>query len=212
MSESNPPPPPDPSPFDPPPPATQPAESPPRADPLEAGSFDTAPSPPPGGEVTAPPPVDANTYDTAPAGAAPPPPDAAAYAPRPLIPPEPLPYGGAMGYPGPYIGPPPDKDATTMGMLAHLLGILLGFLGPLIIWLIKKDTSPFVNDQGKESLNFQLTLLIGYLIAVVTSCILIGMFIAPIVWIVGLVFAIMGTIKANNGEAYRYPFNIRFIK
>ena len=99
-----------------------------------------------------------------------------------------------------------------MSLLAHLLGILIGFIGPLVIWLLKKDTSPFVDDQGKESLNFQLTLLIGYIIAGATSCIFIGMLIFPVVWIVGLILGIMGAMKANEGVAYRYPVNIRFIK
>jgi uncharacterized Tic20 family protein len=119
---------------------------------------------------------------------------------------------GMTGYPGAYVGPEPDKDAKTMGMLAHLLSILTGFIGPLIIWLVKKDTSPFVDDQGKESLNFQLTLLIGYVIAAATSCLFIGLILFPVLWVVGLVFEIMGTMKANQGIAYRYPFNIRFIK
>jgi uncharacterized Tic20 family protein len=125
-----------------------------------------------------------------------------------------VPYAtpGASGYPGPYVGPAPDKDSKTMSLLAHLLGILIGFIGPLVIWLLKKDTSPFVDDQGKESLNFQLTLLIGYIIAGATSCIFIGMLIFPIVWIVGLILGIMGAMKANEGVAYRYPVNIRFIK
>ena len=125
-----------------------------------------------------------------------------------------VPYAtpGASGYPGPYVGPAPDKDSKTMSLLAHLLGILIGFIGPLVIWLLKKDTSPFVDDQGKESLNFQLTLLIGYIIAGATSCIFIGMLIFPVVWIVGLILGIMGAMKANEGVAYRYPFAIRLIK
>ena len=125
-----------------------------------------------------------------------------------------VPYAtpGGTGYPGPYVGPAPDKDSKTMAMLSHLLGILIGFLGPLIIWLMKKDASPFVDDQGKEALNFQLTLLIGYIIAGATSCIFIGMLIFPVVWIVGLILGIMGAMKANEGTAYRYPVNIRFIK
>lgn len=163
-----------------------------------------------------PPPSGPNDpYDTAPASAPPPPPNAGMLnpTPTPMPPPSDAP---PLGYAAPstaiYMGPPPDQDSKTMGMLSHLLGILLGFLGPLIIWLIKKDSHPFVNDQGKEALNFQLTLLIGYLIAAATSCVLIGMFIFPVVWLVGLILSIMGTMKAYGGEAYRYPLNIRFIK
>ena len=58
----------------------------------------------------------------------------------------------------------PDKDACQQAMLAHLLGALLGFLGPLIIWMTKKDDHPFIDDQGKEALNFHLTLLIAYVV------------------------------------------------
>lgn len=189
MSESNPPPR-DPDPFDPPPAA------PPPPDP-----FNTAP----------PPPAESGSYDTAPPSTPAPPLDAGAYA-KPAPPPQPLPYGGAMGYPGPYAGPPPDKDSKTMAMLAHLLSIFIGFLGPLIIWLLKKDTSPFVNDQGKESLNFQLVVLIGYVIGFATSFLCIGFLVLPLVWLFSVIFAIIGTIQSNNGVAYRYPVNIRFIK
>ena len=119
--------------------------------------------------------------------------------------------GAAGGYPNAYMGATPDQDSKTMGMLAHLLGIFLGFIGPLIIWLIKKDQSPFVDDQGKESLNFQLTVLIGYLIGGATSCLFIGLLIL-VIWVLSIVFGIMGAIAANKGEAYRYPFNIRMIK
>lgn len=123
--------------------------------------------------------------------------------------------GAPMDYAAPagntYAGPPPSADDKSMGMLAHLLGVL-GFIGPLIIWLIKKDQSPFVNDQGKEALNFHLTLLIGIIIGVATSCIGVGLVITPLVWILGVIFSILGAMKAKDGIAYRYPFAIRFIK
>lgn len=111
--------------------------------------------------------------------------------------------------------PPPaeaDKDARTMAMLAHLLAIPLGWIGPLIIWLIKKDSSPFVNDQGKESLNFQITVFIAMVVASVSMVICIGFFLLPAVGIVDLIFCIIGGLKANQGIAYRYPFAIRLIK
>lgn len=111
----------------------------------------------------------------------------------------------------PYVGPPPSQDEKTMAMLAHLLGVL-GFLGPLIIWLIKKDQSPFVNDQGKEALNFHLVMLIGIIIGVATAAFCVGLIILPAVWIVSVIFSILGAMKAKEGLAYRYPFTIRFIK
>lgn len=116
------------------------------------------------------------------------------------------------GYPDAYTGPAPDQDSKTMAMLAHLLGIFLGFIGPLIIWLIKKDQSPFVNDQGKEALNFNITVLIGLLVGGATTCIFIGIIIVPAVIIFGIVFSIIAALKAKDGIAYRYPFLLRLIK
>jgi len=113
--------------------------------------------------------------------------------------------------PSGYTGGEPDKDSKTFAMLAHLLGII-GFLGPLIIWLIKKDQSPFVNDQGKEALNFHITMLIGYIVGFILTWFCIGFFIILAVWIVSLVFSIVGAMKANSGIAYRYPISIRIIK
>jgi len=106
----------------------------------------------------------------------------------------------------------PGKDERTMAMLCHLLAIVLGFIGPLIIWLIKKDESKFVDDQGKEALNFQLTMLIALVASGLSMCIVIGFVLFPAVAIFDLVFCIIAAIKANNGEAYRYPLNIRMIK
>jgi hypothetical protein len=123
----------------------------------------------------------------------------------------PLDYSPAASGVPTYAGPAPTPDDKTMGMLAHLLGIF-GFIGPLIIWLIKKDQSPFVNDQGKEALNFHLMLLIGILIGSLTICLGIGLVIVPVVWVCGVVFSIIGCLKARDGIAYRYPFTIRFIK
>ncbi|MBI1901376.1 MAG: DUF4870 domain-containing protein [Planctomycetia bacterium] len=118
--------------------------------------------------------------------------------------------------------PPPgtiDAESKQMAMLAHLLGALVGFIGPLIIWLIKKDKSPFVDYHGKEALNFSLTLLIGYLI---TSVAYVGISMVTcgfgaflplplVVWIFQIVFGIIACLKANNGEYYRYPICIRMI-
>lgn len=140
----------------------------------------------------------------------PPPPPSDPNTPAPAS----VPYAtpGASGYPGPYVGPAPDKDAKTMAMLCHLLSIFTGFLGPLVIWLMKKDSSPFVDDQGKEALNFWITVTVILFLCGVTSFLCIPAIIGLIVWVAGLIFAIMGTMQANNGVAYRYPINIRLIK
>ena len=109
-------------------------------------------------------------------------------------------------------GVTPSSDDKLWGMLAHLSALLLGFIGPLVIWLVKKNESQFVDDQGKEALNFQITVFIAMMICAVLSIILIGLLLMPIVGIAALVFSIIGGIKANGGEAYRYPFAIRLIK
>ncbi|MBN2372036.1 MAG: DUF4870 domain-containing protein [Vicinamibacteria bacterium] len=105
----------------------------------------------------------------------------------------------------------PTKDERNLGMLAHLLGIFSGFIGPLIIWLIKKDESAFVDDQGKESLNFQLTLLIAYFVSFVLMFLCVGYFTFLAAWVVGIIFSVIGTTTANRGERYRYPICIRMI-
>ena len=100
-------------------------------------------------------------------------------------------------------------------MLAHILGGVTNIVGPLIIWLIKKDDSPFVDDQGKEATNFQITLLIGYVVSAIVAMVpVIGCFAAllyPALAVVGLVFGILGGLEANKGVAYRYPFALRLI-
>jgi uncharacterized Tic20 family protein len=115
-------------------------------------------------------------------------------------------------------GTPPDKDARTWGMLAHLsalAGYIIPFgnlLGPLVVWLVKREEMPFVNDQGKESLNFQITMTIALLICAALICVFIGFILLPIVGIIDLVFIIIAAIKANSGVVYRYPFTLRLVK
>jgi len=105
-------------------------------------------------------------------------------------------------------------------MFAHLGGALGGFTSyigipggnlviPLIIWLIKKDNSPFVNDQGKEVLNFQICMLIVTIVCIATC---VGIFLLLPIGIAALIFGIVGGVKANDGVTYRYPLNWRLIK
>ena len=109
-------------------------------------------------------------------------------------------------------GGPDDKEARQMAMLAHLLGALFGFIGPLIIWLVKKDSSPFVDDQAKEALNFQLSMLIGYVVSGALAYVCIGFFTAIAIWLMSLIFGIIGGMKASEGQYYRYPITIRMIQ
>jgi|SRR6516225_9705614 uncharacterized Tic20 family protein len=130
--------------------------------------------------------------------------------------------------------PPPAAGAPTAeekqwALFAHLsalagamlTGLWFGFgcfLGPLIIWLIKKDTMPFVNDQGKEALNFNITLAIVCIALLVLTVMTLGIGILlafPIGVVVGvgwLVLTVIAAIKASEGVAYRYPFALRLIK
>ena len=103
----------------------------------------------------------------------------------------------------------PTSDEKTMAMLSHVLTLAVGFLAPLIIYLIKKDESSFVNYHAKESLNFQITIFIIIAALVIT---LIGILLVWIVGIIALVFVIMATMKASEGKLYKYPFSLRLIK
>ncbi len=105
-----------------------------------------------------------------------------------------------------------QSDERLWATLGHVGGILFGFLAPLIVWLVQKDRSPFVNDQGREALNFQITLLIAYVVGWITSFLIIGFFLVFAAWVAAIVFGIMGAMAANKGEAYRYPVNIRMVK
>ncbi|MGI8561760.1 MAG: DUF4870 domain-containing protein [Luteimonas sp.] len=123
-----------------------------------------------------------------------------------------------------------SAQERQMAMFAHLSALLGGiitagwagsigcFVGPLVIWLVKKDTMPFVDDQGKEALNFNITVAIAFLALLLLSIMTlgIGLVIAIPVWIIigiaWLVLTIIASIKANEGVAYRYPFALRLIK
>jgi len=113
--------------------------------------------------------------------------------------------------PGP-AGSEANKDARTFAMLAHLLAIFTCFIGPLIIWLVKKDEHAYVDEQGKEALNFQITVVIAWFAAGVLSFLCIGFLLFPLIWIGDLIFCILACVAANKGEHYRYPVAIRFIK
>jgi uncharacterized protein len=104
----------------------------------------------------------------------------------------------------------PEQD-IQWGSFAHLGGIL-GFLPSLIIWLVFKDRGSFTNTEAKEALNFQITLIFGYIIAAILWIVVIGAILSWVVWIVGVVFSIIAFLQAKDGKHYRYPFAIRLIK
>jgi hypothetical protein len=110
-----------------------------------------------------------------------------------------------------------SSEERNWGMFCHLsalAGFIIPFgniIGPLIIWLVKRDQFPFVNDQGKESLNFQISILIYIAVSAVLALLLIGFLLMAAVGVFCLIMVIMASIKANEGVAYRYPLCIRFI-
>ena len=111
-----------------------------------------------------------------------------------------------------------NPDARKWASLCHiialsgLIGNGVGFvLGPLIVWFIKKDEYSFVEQQGKEAINFQITMIIAAVVSGVLTVVIIGFFLLVAVGIVMIAFPIIAAVKASKGEPYRYPFTIRFI-
>ncbi len=119
----------------------------------------------------------------------------------------------------------PEKDIRTWSMLCHLAA-LAGLLvpsvgtvvGPLVVWLVKRNDHPVIDANGKESLNFQISFFIYTwalgLIGLATTFLLIGfgfLLLAFVTGVVGLVFSVVASIKVSNGEHYRYPLTIRFL-
>lgn len=103
----------------------------------------------------------------------------------------------------------PTSDERTMAILSHVLCIVVWLFAPLIIYLIKKDESKFVAAHAKESLNFQITVMLIAIILIVT---VIGILLLWVLGIISTIFIIIATIKASENKLYRYPFSIRLIK
>ena len=112
----------------------------------------------------------------------------------------------------------PTPDERTWGMLAHLAAFafficpLGNVIGPLVVWLIKRDQSAFVADQGKEALNFNISVLLAALICGALVFILIGILLGVALFIFWLAMTIVAAIKASEGARYRYPFTLRLVK
>ena len=111
-----------------------------------------------------------------------------------------------------------DKDERMWGMLCHLSalsGLIIPFgnlIGPLVVYSLKKDEYTFVSDQGKESLNFQISILIYLMISGIAVLLLVGIFFLLFVPFIAIILTVLAGVRANDGEYYRYPFCIRFIK
>ena len=115
----------------------------------------------------------------------------------------------------------PSKEERTLAMALHLLpfagfllpGIpVLNIVAPLVLWLIKKETLPFVNEQGKEVLNFQITLSIVFFACFLTFWLILPIAIAFAAGVAGIIFMIIAAIQVNDGKPYRYPCTLRLVK
>jgi uncharacterized Tic20 family protein len=103
----------------------------------------------------------------------------------------------------------PTSDEKTFAILAHVLTFVSSILAPLIIYLLKKDESAFVREHARESLNFQITMLIVFILLAIT---IVGILLIWVVALVEFILVIVATIKASEGKLYKYPFSIRLIK
>ncbi len=102
-------------------------------------------------------------------------------------------------------------DQRLWATLTHIGGILFNWLAPLIAYLVLKDRGAFVRAHTATALNFQLTLLIAYIVGIVLSLLLIGYLVIFAAWVLSIIFGIMAAIAANKGEFYTYPLSIKFV-
>ncbi len=130
--------------------------------------------------------------------------------------------GGDLGPPS----PPPQGLAHPSGLpnevrnwalAAHLSAFLgawvaLAFLGPLVVWLVKREDHPFVEMHAREALNFNLSVLLYFIVGVVLAFVLIGFLLLAALGVIWLVFTIIAAVRASNGEPYRYPLTIRLVR
>ncbi|MET4639912.1 DUF4870 domain-containing protein [Mycetocola sp. 2940] len=139
------------------------------------------------------------------------------------VPPQQYPYQGQQTGAAP-LTQAEDKQWASFAHFGGALGAFLGagtagWIAPLIIYLVYKDRGPFTRQESKEALNFQLTITIYvvglYILGTILALVLIGFLLYPLAWIVGIlgvIFGIIGGVKVNNGEAYRYFHAIRMVK
>ena len=111
-----------------------------------------------------------------------------------------------------------DKEQRTWAMFCHLsalAGLLFPFgsvIGPLIVWLVKKEEMPLVAEHGRKSLNFQLTMMIAYIVCFMLMFVVVGVIPLPLVALFSLIMVVVSAIKANDGKEVKYPMAIEFIK
>jgi uncharacterized Tic20 family protein len=104
-----------------------------------------------------------------------------------------------------------SSNDKNLAVLTHLSGILFSFIPGLIVWLLQKDSNPYVANQAREALNFQITLLIAWAISYVLAIILIGFLFMGLIWLANIILCIVAAVSASKGEHYRYPFTLRLL-
>ena len=116
------------------------------------------------------------------------------------------------GYP-PYPPQQPPQEDTTLAVLVHLSWFVLGFIGPLVVYLISKDDpyKPMTRHHAAQALNFHLTLLIGFVVSAILVIVIIGLFMLLALFAYGSVMAIVAAVAAGRREPYRYPLTIQFV-
>lgn len=116
------------------------------------------------------------------------------------------------------VKPQLSREAKQWAMLTHLAAFAAFFIpfgniiGPLVAWQLKKDIDPFVAGNGKEAVNFQITITIATFIGIMLIFVGIGAFLLPLLGVYWIAMSIIAGVKANDGVAYRYPMTLRFIK
>jgi uncharacterized Tic20 family protein len=116
------------------------------------------------------------------------------------------------------VGPSLPVDVRNMAMLCHLssfAGVIVPFgniLGPLLVWLLIREHSPFIDDHGRESLNWQISATIYLIVSSLLVLVIVGIFLLPALFVFYLVVVIAATVRANSGEPYSYPLSIQFIR
>lgn len=121
--------------------------------------------------------------------------------------------------PHPAAGAAPTENERTWGMLAHLAALagvvvpLFGcVVGPLVVWLVRRDQSAFVDAQAKEALNFNITVFFGWIACALLMLVFIGFILWAVLFVAWLVMTLIAAIKASEGVWYRYPFSLRLVK
>lgn len=101
--------------------------------------------------------------------------------------------------------------AGHLSAFVVFVGVPLPFVGPLVVWLLRRDQDPYAAAHALEALNFNITATLAFVVAAVSIFVLIGIVLLPLAGVVWFVLVIIGGVKAANGEAYRYPLTVRFV-